>query len=491
MGNNVALISLLVATWQTIYMVFIASFLSIAIGLFIGIALFNTRPYGFWQNTHLNRILSLIVNIGRSIPFIILMIAIIPLTRLIVGTTIGTNAAIVSLTLAAIPFYARIAEAAISEVPFGLVETATAMGATPLQIVYKVLLPEALPSLINGATLTIIALIGYSAMAGAVGGGGLGELAINYGYQRFDVLVMLETVVLLIVIVQLIQSYGDKLAKRPRLKVLSIAVVVFWLLCILSQFWPQNAVSSNELKVGVTTGIQQNIMQVAKEVAWKRYHLDLDVIAFDDYVLPNTALNSGNIDANIFQHVPYLNAQIKARGYHLIPIARTFVYPMGFFSRKIHSLSQLQMGDVVALPNDPSNEGRALLLLQNSGLIQLKPGSGLLASVSDIVSNPKQLKFVTMDAAQLPRVLHDATLVGLTNDFVKPAGFTLNQAILKEGPDVPYANVIVVQTKNKNKPIFQELIEVMHSRSVLEATLKAFPGGAAIPAWKTHKQVLG
>lgn len=155
-----------------------------------------------------------IVNIGRSIPFIILLVAIIPFTRFVVGSSIGTAAAIVPLTVGAIPFIARLVEGALLEVPAGLVEAAQAMGATPKQIITKVLLPEALPGIINGVTITLVTLVSYSAMAGTVGGGGLGDVGIRYGYQRFDGTVMAITVVMLIILVQLIQSIGDYCVKR-------------------------------------------------------------------------------------------------------------------------------------------------------------------------------------------------------------------------------------------------------------------------------------
>lgn len=166
------------------------------------------------QNVGLNRILGAIVNATRSTPFIILMVAIIPLTRAIVHTSIGTTAAIVPLSIAAIPFLARLVEAALREVPRGLIEAARAMGATPLQIVLKVLLPEARPGIVAGVTITVISLIGYSAMAGAIGGGGLGDLGLRYGYERFDPPVMIATVAVLIIFVQIIQYAGDRFARR-------------------------------------------------------------------------------------------------------------------------------------------------------------------------------------------------------------------------------------------------------------------------------------
>ncbi|UYM16944.1 methionine ABC transporter permease [Endozoicomonas euniceicola] len=197
--------------WETLYMTGLSGLMSFVFGIPLGVLLYITKPGRFMASPVVNRVLGALVNATRSVPFIILMVAIIPLTRMLVGTSIGTTAAIVPLTLAAIPFVARIAEGAINEVPGGLIEAAQAMGATPLQIISRVLLPEARPGLINGMTITLVTLVGYSAMAGAIGGGGLGDLGIRYGYQRFDGVIMLATVVVLIVLVQLVQSAGDRL----------------------------------------------------------------------------------------------------------------------------------------------------------------------------------------------------------------------------------------------------------------------------------------
>jgi D-methionine transport system permease protein len=205
---------LLEATMQTIYMVAVASVVATLAGLPLGVLLYITRPGNILAKPYLHKTLAALVNMTRSIPFIILMIAVIPFTRLLVGTSIGTNAAIIPLALAAVPFIARIVESSLLEINKGLIEAAVAMGATPRQIIRKVLLPEAFPSIINGLTLTVVSLIGYSAMAGAVGGGGLGDLAIRYGYQRFEISVMLITIAIMIVLVQLVQYTGDCLVRK-------------------------------------------------------------------------------------------------------------------------------------------------------------------------------------------------------------------------------------------------------------------------------------
>lgn len=199
---------------QTLHMVAVSGLVGSLIGLPIGIFLAASGKNELFPAPALNQAIGLIVNAARSTPFIILVVAIIPFTRLLTGTSIGTTAAIVPLTIATVPFFARLVEAAIREVDMGLIEAARAMGATPMQIVFKVLLAEARPSILLAFTMTIVSLIGYSAMVGAVGGGGLGDLGIRYGYQRFMPEVMLAVVIVLIVLVQLVQSAGDALARR-------------------------------------------------------------------------------------------------------------------------------------------------------------------------------------------------------------------------------------------------------------------------------------
>lgn len=195
-------------------MVAVAGVVALLAGVPLGVLLIATDRGGIAPNLALNRLLGAIVNATRSVPFIILMVAIIPFTRLIAHTTIGTTAAMVPLSIAAIPFLGRLVETALREVPRNLIEAARAMGATPMQIVIKVLLPEARPGIVAGFTVTVISLIGYSAIAGAIGAGGLGALGVQYGYERFDTVVMVATVVVLIVLVQAIQLLGDRLARR-------------------------------------------------------------------------------------------------------------------------------------------------------------------------------------------------------------------------------------------------------------------------------------
>ncbi|MDF1757818.1 MAG: ABC transporter permease [Legionellaceae bacterium] len=201
-----------VATTQTLYMVCLSTLLAALLGLPLGTLLFTSREVK--PNITLNRILASFINLSRSIPFIILLVALIPFTRLIIGTSIGINAAIVPLTLGAAPFFARLVDNVYQGLPSGLIEAGHSMGASTRQMILHILLPEARPAIINAVTVTAITLVNYSAMAGTVGGGGLGDLAIRYGYQRFNVMIMLITVAILIVIVQGLQMAGDKLSKK-------------------------------------------------------------------------------------------------------------------------------------------------------------------------------------------------------------------------------------------------------------------------------------
>ncbi|MEN4540742.1 methionine ABC transporter permease [Pantoea agglomerans] len=204
---------LLNATGETLYMVLLAALFTVAIGLPVGVLMFLTRPKGILPNRAISLLLNTLVNTGRALPFVVLLIALIPFTRLLVGTTLGSTAAIVPITLGAFPFFARIVENALDEVDRGRIEAVVSMGGTLWHIVSRVLLPEALPALVAGVTLTIVMLIGFSAMAGVVGGGGLGDLAIRYGYQRFDNQIMAATIVVLLALVMLIQKLGDRLVR--------------------------------------------------------------------------------------------------------------------------------------------------------------------------------------------------------------------------------------------------------------------------------------
>ena len=199
---------------ETLYMIGVSMIFSVIIGLILGTVLVVTSENHIMPSKIINTILSNVINITRSFPFIILLIVLCPLTKLIVGTKIGTTAAIVPLSFAATPFFARMVETALRDIPWGIIEAALAMGSTPMQIIIKVMIPEAMPSIIQAITTTTIGVLGYSAMAGSIGGGGLGDLAIVYGYQRWRTDIMVITVIVLIVLVVIIQLIGDFISRK-------------------------------------------------------------------------------------------------------------------------------------------------------------------------------------------------------------------------------------------------------------------------------------
>lgn len=256
---------------------------------------------------------------------------------------------------------------------------------------------------------------------------------------------------------------------------------------LLSLIWVLSACSKQEspdtIKVGTVEGPEVQLLEAAQQEALKRYGLHVKIVAFSDYNTPNAALNDGTIDADVFQHLPFLQSQIKARGYRIIPIAKTFIFPMGIYSKKIAQLSQLPNNVKVAVPNDPSNEARALLLLQKAKLITLKPGVNTNATPIDVVQNPKNLKIIELDAAELPRVLNDVSLAVINTNYAVPAGLRpTKDALFLEDKNSYYVNIIAIREKDKENPKILQFIQAFHSQPVIEKANQLF-GNDAIPAW--------
>lgn len=247
----------------------------------------------------------------------------------------------------------------------------------------------------------------------------------------------------------------------------------------------QDEKNPDHIKVGVIVGAEQQVAEVAQKVAKEKYGLNVELITFNDYVLPNEALSKGDIDANAFQHKPYLDQQIEDRGYKLVAVGNTFVYPIAGYSRKIKSLDELQNGSQIAVPNDPTNLGRSLLLLQKVGLIKLKENTGLLPTVLDISGNPKKLKIVELEAPQLPRSLDDAqiALAVINTTYASQIGLTpAKNGIFVEDKDSPYVNLIVTREENQNDENVKKFVQAYQSDEVYQAADKVFNGGA-VKGW--------
>ena len=243
--------------------------------------------------------------------------------------------------------------------------------------------------------------------------------------------------------------------------------------------------NSNHIKVGVESGPEYTVAQAAQKVAKEKYGLNVELVQFNDYVMPNEALSQGDIDLNVFQNKPYLDVQVKQRDYKFAILGNTFVYPLAGYSRKIKSISELKDGSTIIIPNDPTNSGRSLLLLQKTGLLKLKDNVGLLPTINDIVANPKSLKILELEAPQLPRALDDqkVTIAIINNTFAGPAGLVAKRdGLFVEDEKSPYVNIIVSRDDNKNQDNVKEFVKAYQSPEVASAAEVAFKGGA-IKGW--------
>jgi len=263
--------------------------------------------------------------------------------------------------------------------------------------------------------------------------------------------------------------------------ILTLAVFI----CTFSACSNSQKKDNKTLKIGIVAGPEKEITEEAAKVAKEKYNIDVQLVTFNDYVVPNEALNQGDIDANAFQHQPYLDEQSKQRGYTLTAVGKTFVFPIVAYSKKIKNINELQAGQTIVIPNDPTNGGRALLLLQKQGVITLKENTGKTPRVTDIVSNPKQIKFLELEAPQLPRVLDDKEVYVaiINNTFAAQAGLDpAVDGLFAEDKDSPYVNLIVTRVDNKDDERIKKFVQAYQSPEVEAVATKIFKGHA-IKGW--------
>ncbi len=239
----------------------------------------------------------------------------------------------------------------------------------------------------------------------------------------------------------------------------------------------------HKIKVGAIAGSEAQIVEEAAKVAKEKYGLEVEVVTFSDFATPNVALNDGSIDVNAFQHKPYLDSQIKDRGFKLVAVGNTFVYPIAAYSKKLKSISELKEGAQVAVPNDPTNLGRSLLLLQKQGLLSLRAHSGLNATVLDIIDNPKKLKIVELEAAQLPRSLDDVDLAIINTVYASQINLLPSRdGLFVEDKDSPYVNLVVAREDNKDAKKVKEFVAAYLSEAVYQKAQELFKGGV-VKGW--------
>ncbi|MBP7980295.1 MAG: methionine ABC transporter substrate-binding lipoprotein MetQ [Tolumonas sp.] len=239
----------------------------------------------------------------------------------------------------------------------------------------------------------------------------------------------------------------------------------------------------NHLKVGAIAGAETQVAEEAAKIAKEKFGLEVEIVQFSDFATPNVALNDGSIDVNAFQHKPYLDSQIKDRGFKLVAVGNTFVYPIAGYSKKIKNISELKEGSQIAVPNDPTNLGRSLLLLQKQGLLKLKDGSGLTATVLDIVENPKKVKIVELEAAQLPRALEDVDLAIINTVYASQVNLQpTRDGLFVEDKDSPYVNLIVARENNQNDEKVKNFVKSYQDEAVFKKATELFNGGV-VKGW--------
>lgn len=480
-------------TFETVVMLLVPTVIAYVVGLFLGVVLYLTAPGGLRPAKTLNAVLGWVVNILRSFPFIVLMISVIPLTRILVGTGTGVAGTIPPLVLSAAPFIARMVEQSLAEIPHESVEAAETCGASTARIVVSALLPEALPSLVRGFAVVLIAVLGYTAIAGAVGAGGLGDIAIRYGYYRYQPDVMAVSIVILVLIVQLIQSGCDILARKVdhrasrdtsrkagvRRVALAVAGVAVLAITVAGAvFSARSLVVDNKLVIAASPSPHAQILTEFAAPRLAKEGIKLEVREYTDYILPNQDTTSGAVDANYFQHLNYLADYNKKNGTDLVSVEKIHFEPMGVFAGTSKDLKQIATGAKISVPNDPTNEGRALLLLQDLGLITLDANAGITATKNDIVGNPHGIQIVEQEAAMLPATLSDVDFAVINGNYAIDAGLHVEDALAVEDAQSKviqeqYANVICTTPEKKDDPQIKALVKVLTSpecRQYLEQT---------------------
>lgn len=493
MFANIQWDKMIVAFGETLYMTVLAGIASFILGLGLGLFLYVTDRDGLYENKWLNAVLTTVVNLFRAVPFIILIILLLPFTKTIVGTILGANAALPALIIGMSPFYARLVQVALREVDPGVIEAAKAMGASNWDIIWKVLITESKPAWLGGLTSTVVSLVGFTAMAGVIGAGGLGNLAYLDGFQRgFDDVTVVATALILVLVFSF-QWLGETVIasidkrtqtqKQPQKGKKAIAVALTGALVFgtFVTFTSQFKTSELEtLTVGATTVPHAQILTAVKPLL-EEQGIALEIVEFQDYVLPNKALADNELDANYFQHEPYLAQQVAEHGYDLEAVAKIHIEPMGAYSQRYSDLATLPQKATVLMSNSTADQSRILALLEQAGLITLADGvDATTASFTDIVTNPKNLQFkYDVEAKLLPTAYKndEADLIFINTNYALEASLNPEtDSLLLEGGDSPYANIVVTRTDNAQEAKINALITALHSQMAQDFIAQEYQG---------------
>lgn len=484
---------------ETIEMVFITVLIALVFGLLLGLVLFYTKRSKRKGIRIIYKILDIIVGIVRSFPFYVLMFFVIPFTRIImkiftgVGQAFSTSAFIVPLSIAAIPFFAKLFENSLQETNKDIIEVGEALGLSKVQITTKIILKEALPSIISGTTLAIITLIGYSAMAGAIGGGGLGFFAYDKGYVSYDFLMMLFAVITIIILVLLIQLCGNilyKLAKNGHLSYLKIGiglgVLLLTFISVKVAIYASNKTDLITIKVGTMSQPGEPIFEHIKdEMEELGYKLEIEI--YSEFDPLNNALVDGSIDVNLFQHEPYLISYNEAHNTNLFNACTMYDCVYGAYSYKIDEIADLKGNDkkVIAIANDSSNLKRCLDLLAANNIIRTTYGDITSFSATDILNyyellpGYENLVITPMATSSIAEALNDSNCyLGIVNaTFAINAGLGSSELIFEEAdPNHINANILACRDEDKNASWLHDLINILTSDETANFIEEEFMG---------------
>ena len=414
--------------------------------------------------------------------------------------------------MGAIPFFARQVEVSLAEVDPGLIEAADAMGLAPLDIIWRVYLRESISSLARVTTVTLISLLNLTAMAGAVGAGGLGNFAIQYGKDRNQLDVIYVTVVVLVVMVSIIQIVGNAVARtsspayraakaaaaktddaapshtRRNVLIGASAVVVGLALYSIVNSFAAAPAERVTVKMGVTGVIYEELYAPAKAKLAKE-GIDLKIVQFSDYTTPNAALADGDIDLNSFQHRIFFATELKSKGYELTNIANTFIQPLHLYSANLDSIDQLKAGDKVAIPDDVTNGGRALKVLESAGLIELSEDAGFNPTVEDITANPLGIQIVQLAANNIPSILPDVAAGIVNGNYVIDNNLSHDDVIFEDAnlDEEQYWNLTACRAEDLKDPkkveLYRKVIEAYQSAGTTDVYNNTYGGNFIAVGW--------
>ncbi len=498
----------------TLQMFLISGIFSFIFGLLFGVLLTVFKKGGIKENKIIYSILSIFINIFRSIPFVILLVFLIPFTRAIVGTSIGVRGAIIPLIFGTVPFYARQVETALENVSPGKIEAARSMGSSTFGIIFRVYLHESVPELIRITTITAISLVGLTTMAGAVGAGGLGDFAINYGQGLNHSDIIYACIIVLLLFICLLQFIGSFLAKKTTNRELirfdkvfnkenkkkyyrnlgilsSIIIVILTIVITVTTISLTDKKKDNVVRIGVCGSNNDQWKAVQYVLNERGYDIDIDLIEFSAYNLPNEALHSGDIDLNSFQHIAYLKNEIKVNNYAITAIGESVIAPLTIYSKKYKTIDDIKASAgtngtnsvkdnalKIAIPKDSTNQSRGIKLLEQAGLIQVDPAAGYTPELKNIQTYYYNIEIVPQDAATLTTTLNDYAAATINATYAIPAKLIPSRdGLLTESTssgENPYVNVIVARESEKDNEKYKQIVEAFQSQEVAEYILISY-----------------